>query len=111
MPLSIDGHFFAVVAGEDDNAILQIEPGPNGWAEGRVRLWLRGNEIHTGCLSDVHKVALGQTTELGKETRHQFCLLYRGAESLLLSTRIDTERHFVRACSALFLSCVPLLSI
>ena len=96
MSLRIDGHFFAVVAGADD-VILQLEPDRNGWAEGRIRLWLRGKEIHTGLLSDMHEVALGQVTELDGEKRHHFCLLYRGAEPLLLSTRIDSERQSVRA--------------
>ena len=66
-----------------------------------MRLWLKGMEIHTGQLSNVHEVAMGQRVEHSTTAQYHFCLLYRGAEPLLLSTRSDSERRDVSGHSDL----------
>ena len=99
----LHGHFFAVVtnqASASAEAVLQLEPGTlNGWFSGHVRLWLGGEEIHSGRLSELHKVAMGQRVgNVGNMTPlYHFCLLYSRAEPLLLSTRTDLERRDVSA--------------
>ena len=98
--LQLDGIFFAVVtnqASTSTEAVLQFEPGThNRWSSGYVRLWLGGKETHSGRLSELHTVAMGQRVGDTAPLYH-FCLLYSRAEPLLLSTRTDLERRDVSA--------------
>ena len=89
---AIEGHFFAVLTPSDAPAILQIEP-----ASRRVSLWCGGKQAHAGNLADLSEVAMGQHAGDDTSQRYHFCLLYRGAEPLLLTTRTDFERRDVRA--------------
>ena len=95
--MQLEGHFFAVFT--SDEALLQLQPGKHGsWTEsGQLQLWQGGRRVHASRLGDLQEVAMGQRAGSDASPRYHFCLLFRAAEPLLLSTCTHSERRDVSA--------------